>query len=256
MNIIACFKVVPEEQDITVNSNGDISIDKAKLTVSNYDLNGIEAGTQLAEENSGNLIALSVGAAKIDDSKLKKTVLSRGPESLYLIADDSLDNMDTHQTAQALKSGVEKIGQYDLILCGDGSADLYAQQVGAQLGELLNVPTVNSVSKISVADGKAIVERTLEDEVETLEVPLPAVISVTADINQPRIPSMKQILGAGKKPSTVWSAGDAGFTLPAQSVDVLETKAPEQVDRKQIVIEGDSDDAIKEFVEKIAVELR
>ena len=143
-----------------------------------------------------------------------------------------------------------------LILCGDGSADLYAQQVGAQLGQLLNVPTVNSVSKISVADGKAIVERTLEDEVETLEVPLPAVISVTADINQPRIPSMKQILGAGKKPSTAWGSGDAGLAVPAQSVDVLETKAPEQVDRKQIVIEGDSDDAIKEFVEKIAVELR
>lgn len=256
MNIIACFKVVPEEQDIAVNSNGDISIDKAKLTISNYDLNAIETGAQLVDENGGNLMALSVGASKIDDSKLKKTVLSRGPESLYLVADDSLDNMDTHQTAQALKAGIDKIGQYDLVLCGDGSADLYAQQVGAQLGELLNVPTINSVSKISVSDGKAIVERTLEDEVETLEVPLPAVISVTADINQPRIPSMKQILAAGKKPSNAWSPSDAGLAVPAQSIEVLETKAPEQVDRKQVVIEGDSDDAIKEFVEKIAVELR
>ena len=63
-------------------SNGDLSLDKAKLTISNYDLNSIEAGTQLVEANGGNLIALSVGAAKINDSKLKKNVLSRGPESL------------------------------------------------------------------------------------------------------------------------------------------------------------------------------
>jgi electron transfer flavoprotein beta subunit len=156
-----------------------------------------------------------------------------------------------------LKAGIEKIGEYDLVLCGDGSADIYAQQVGAQLGQLLNIPTINSVSKIvSVTDGKATVERTLEDEIETLEVPLPAVISVTADINVPRIASMKQILSAGKKPSTVWTAGDAGLTIPTNSIEVLETKAPEQVDRKQIVVDGDSDDAIQEFIEKIAVELR
>lgn len=256
MNIIACFKVVPDEQDIMVNPNGEISIDKAKLTISTYDVNCIEAGIQLVEANGGSLIGLSVGPAKIDDSKLKKNVLSRGPESLYLIADDSLDHLDTHQTAQALKAGIEKIGSYDLILCGDGSSDLYAQQAGVQLGQLLSIPTINSVSKISVADGKAIVERTLEDEVETLEVPLPAVISVSADINEPRIPSMKQILSAGKKPSTVLKASDIGLTVPASSIEVLETKAPEQVERKQIVIEGDSDDAIQQFIEKIAVELR
>ena len=104
------------------------------------------------------------------------------------------------------------MANYDLVLCGEGSADLYAQQVGVQLGQLLNVPTINSVSKIvSVADGKVTVERTLEDEVETLEMPLPAVISVTSDINEPRIPSMKQILGAGKKPSTIWTVGDVGI---------------------------------------------
>ncbi|MBM4764580.1 electron transfer flavoprotein [Bacillus sp. B15-48] len=256
MNIVTCFKVVPEEQDITIQSNGDISFDKAKLTVSNYDLNSIEAGVQLVEANGGSLTALSAGTTKINDSKLKKNVLSRGPESLYLVADDSLDNMDTHQTAQVLKAGIEKIGSYDLILCGEGSADLYAQQVGAQLGQLLNVPTINSISNISVVDGKVTVERTLEDEVETLEVPLPAVISVTADINMPRIPSMKQILGAGKKPSTVLTAEDVSSAKLENSIEVLETKAPEQVERKQDIIEGDSDDAIKQFVEKIAVELK
>lgn len=256
MNIVTCFKVVPEEQDIVVTDNGDLLTEKAKLTISNYDLNGIEAGAQLAKSNGGTLTALSVGASKINESKLKKNVLSRGPQSLYLVADDSLDNLDTHQTSQVLKAGIEKIGNYDLILCGEGSADLYAQQVGAQLGQLLNVPVLNGISKISIEDGKAIVERTLEDEVETLEVTLPAVLSVTSDINVPRIPGMKEILGAGKKPSSVWRAEDVNISGLTKTVNVLETKSPKQVDRKQIIVEGDSDDAIQEFIEKISGELK
>ncbi|MHB8074759.1 electron transfer flavoprotein [Desulfosporosinus fructosivorans] len=256
MNIITCFKVVPEEEDIIIKSNGELSFERAKMTISNYDLNSIEAGTQLIEANSGTLIGLSVGGSKIDDSKLKKNVLSRGPESLYIVADDTLDNMDTHQTALALKAAIEKIGAYDLVLCGEGSADVYAQQVGVQLGQLLNLPTINSISKITEADGKVIVERTLEDEVETIEITLPAVVSVTSDINLPRIASMKQILAAGKKPSTVWKAGDVNLAKLSNSIEVLETKAPKQVDRKQEIIEGDSDEAIKKFIEKISGELQ
>lgn len=256
MNIITCFKVVPEEEDILVTSSGDLSFERAKLTISNYDLNAIEAGTQLVEDNGGTHTALCVGGSKIDDSKLKKNVLSRGPECLHLVADEALDNMDTHQTALALKAAIEKVGACDLVLCGEGSADLYAQQVGVQLGQLLNVSTLNSVSKITEANGKVIVERTLEDEVETVEVTLPAVLSVTSDINLPRIATMKQILAAGKKPSTVWKASDVNLAQPANSIEVLETKAPKQVDRKQEVIEGDSEDAIKQFVAKISGELK
>ncbi|MBP1764240.1 MAG: Electron transfer flavoprotein alpha/beta-subunit [Firmicutes bacterium] len=256
MNIITCFKVVPEEQDIIIKSNGELSFERAKTTISNYDLNSIEAGTQLIEANGGTLIALSVGAANIDDSKLKKNVLSRGPESVFLLADAQLENSDTHQTALALKAAIEKIGNYDLILCGEGSADLYAQQVGNQLGQLLNLPTVNSITKITEGKGKVVVERTLEDEVETLELDLPAVVSVTSDINLSRIPSLKQILAAGKKPSTVWSLADVNLTKPADTIEIIETKAPQQVERKQDVVEGDSEDAIKKFIEKIAVELK
>ncbi len=80
----------------------------------------------------------------------------------------------------------------------EGSADLYAQQVGVQLGELLGIPVINSVSKITVEDNKCIAERSLEDELEVLEISLPAVICVTTDINQPRIGGMKEILAAGK----------------------------------------------------------
>lgn len=256
MQIITCFKVVPEEQDITVTAGGDLVFDRAKLTVSSYDLNAIEAGAQLAEAYGGLLVGLSAGAANIDDSKLKKNVLSRGTESVYLAADSNFSDLDTYQTASVLKAAIEKIGAYDLVICGEGSSDLYAQQVGIQLGQLLNIPTINSISKITIEGKNVIVERSLEDEVETLEITMPAVISVTSDINLPRIPSMKQILAAGKKTSITWTAADIGLSQPKQTIEILETKAPKQADRKQEVIEGDSDEAVQKFIKAISKELK
>lgn len=97
-------------------------------------------------------------------------------------------------------------------MCGEGSADLYAQQVGAQLGELLNLPTVNAVSRLTVEGNKLIAERTLEEVVEVLEIQLPAVVAVTTDMNQPRLPGMKEILAAGKKPVTEWQLTDIDVT--------------------------------------------
>lgn len=256
MNIIACFKVVPEDQDINIKSNGELSFENAVMTISSYDLNSIEAGTQLIEVNGGTLVALSAGASNITSSKLKKDVLSRGPESLFFVTDDNLKNMDTHQTAVVLKAAIEKIGDYDLILCGEGSADLYTQQVGIQLGQLLNVPTINNINKIVEVSGKIVVERILEHEVETIEITLPAVVSVTSGINLPRIPSLKQILAAGKKPSTVWSLEDINLLTHINSIEVMEIKAPKKGERKLDIIEGDSDEVIKEFIGKILQELK
>ncbi len=101
------------------------------------------------------------------------------------------------ETALALASAAEKIG-FDLLLFGEGSGDIYAQQVGLLTGELLKLPVINAVSHIQRDGDKIIVERTLEEDVEIIELTLPAVLCVTSDINVPRIPSMKAILGAGK----------------------------------------------------------
>lgn len=256
MKIITCFKVVPDEQDIEISADRTLSFSRAKPVISNYDLNGIEAGVQLAESGNHEVIGLSIGGKDIDNSKLKKNALSRGIASLTMVADDDLKELDTHQTASILKAAVEKIDSYDLIICGEGSSDLYSQQTGIQLGTLLDINTVNNVSKITESDGKIIVERTLEKEVEVLEVPLPAVLSVSSFINLPRIPGMKNILAAGKKPSTIWTLNDLSADKPLPTLQIEETKAPEQMQRKQDIIDGDSAENIQAFIAKIAVELQ
>lgn len=255
MNIIACYKIVPEEQDIVVRPDRSLSFDKAEWKIGQYDLPAVEAGMNIVETAGGKLSALSVGPKTVENSKLKKGILSRGPEELFLVADDALTNADTHQTADTLAKAVQRIGDFDLVLCGEGSGDFYAQQVGAQLGELLGVPVLNAVSKITAEGGKVIVERTLESEVEVLEVALPAVISVTTDINKPRIPGMKEILAAGKKPVTTWNLSEIGSNDLNRTTEVRSTLAPQQTDRKRTVLEGDSDEVVGKLYEFLRKEL-
>lgn len=255
MNVIACFKVVPEEQDIVVQPDRNLSFARAEWKIGQYDLNAVEAGMQIVEAVGGKVSALTIGDKQADNSKLKKGILSRGPEDLFLVIDDRFGNADSHLTAKALEAGIRKIGSFDLVLCGEGSGDLYSQQVGIQLGELLNVPTLNAVSKITPAGDKLVVERTLENEVEILEITLPAVISVTTDINLPRIPSMKNILAAGKKPVTQWGTTDIGLEDAKKPTEIISTLAPEDVDRKQIIFEGDSEEAVQKLFESIHKEL-
>jgi electron transfer flavoprotein beta subunit len=223
-------------------------LDKAEWIIGDYDLQAIEAGMRLAEATSGKVIGLTAGPSQINNSKLKKDVLSRGPDEMIMIIDDLLLNADTATTSAVLAAAIQKLGGADVILCGEGSADLYFQQVGLQLGEKLGLPTINAVSKIDIEGGKLVVERSLEDEVEVLDVPLPAAISVTTDINQPRLPTMKEILKASKKPVNEWKLADLGLGGDLSKVNVLSTRAPRQVERKQILIPGSPDEAVQALV--------
>ena len=241
MNIVVCCKVVPDDQDIQVAADGTLDYSKAKPIVSAYDLNAIEAAAQLAD--GGRVVAVTAGPADIDDSKLKKNILARGVDELYMTADDACKGLDAHAAAAALADLVAKAGEYDLILCGDGSADNYAQQVDVQLAAKLGLPVVTAATKITAKDGALEVERTLEDVVEVVEVPLPAVVSVAPDIALPRIPGMKDILAAGKKPMGVAGADGAYES----ALEVLSCKAPEQAERKLEVMDASEDGAIEKF---------
>jgi electron transfer flavoprotein beta subunit len=223
----------------------------AALKIGDYDLNALEEGAQLAAATGSEFVALTANDGRAEDSKLRKNVLSRGPEANYSAVDDSLASADSYNTAQALKAAIAKIGDYDLILTGEGSADSYSQQVGIQLGALLGIPALNAVNSIALDGDKATITRLLDDEVETLEVQLPAVFQLASSINTPRIPSMKDILGAGKKPSTTFSAADLGLSPADNLCAVVSTLAPEQKARACEVMEGADEDTLNAFVAKI-----
>ena len=252
MKIVVSFKVVPDDQDIQVAGDRSLDYSKAHLIASTYDLNAMEAAVQLAGTVEGSeVVAMTAGAAKIDDSKLKKSVLARGLNELFMAADDAYADMDAHATAVALADLTKKIGDFDVIMCGDGSSDNYAQQVDVQLAATLGLPVVNGVSKITANGDTLVCERTLEDVIEVVEVATPCVISVLPDIATPRIPGMKDILGAGKKPMNVEGAGATAENV----LEVVDCKAPVAADRKLEIIDAADDGAIEKFVAAIKAAL-
>ena len=235
MRIAVAFKAVPDAQDVQVAGDRTLDFSKAKLTISEYDKNALELGAQLADE----AVAITVGGKDIDNSKLKKDVMARGMGHLYMAADDALADVRA------------KAGDVDAVICGDGSADNYLQQVDVQLAEKLGWPVVTAACKVEVNGSTAVVTRALEDCTEVVEVELPAVISVTPDVAEPRIPGMKDILAAGKKPMDVAGADNA----PAAALTTVECLAPEQVARKQEIVDAADDGAIEKLAAAVKAAL-
>lgn len=260
MNIVVCCKLTPDASDIEVKADGSISVERAEWIIGGFDLQAIEAGLRLAGsdgEDGGKLIALSAGPEKINNSKLRKDLLSRGPQELYLVVDPALKDANTAQTASVLAAAVRKIGDVDLVLFGEGSADLYFQQTGIQVGEMLGWPVVNAVSKIEVVDDAVRVERSLEDEIEVVQIPLPAALAVTTDIHQAHLPTMKDILSAARKPVTTWSLADLEEASTQESsgqIEILATRAPKKVTRKNILLEGSVEEMVDGLVEYLSKE--
>lgn len=255
MNIIVCYKIVPDEQDAVVGADRTLSFDRATLKVGDYDLNALEAGAQLAATCGARLVGLTVGGDAVEDSKLKKAVLARGADENVALKDAALAHAGSTLTSRALKAALASIGDFDLVLTGEGSADRYAQQVGIQLGELLGLPVVNAVSALELDGSRALVERVVGNQIEKLEVPLPAVLSVVADMNTPRIPSMKDILSAGKKPSRVVTSSEIGLDDLSENLETISTLAPEQRDRACVVVEGDDEESVKAFLANMQAQL-
>lgn len=251
MNIAVMVKVLPDDQDVLVTLGGELDFSKAKSVVSTYDLNAIEAAAQLAAETGSHVSAISVGPKKIDDSKTKKNILSRGIDDLYFVADDAFEMADAHRTAQALAGVVRAMGDADLIVCGDGSADLYAQQVDVQLAEALGRPVVNGVIAIRLEGDGIVVDRILENEKECVRLSLPAVVSVSPDVAVPRIAGMKDILAAGKKPVSPYAAGDIGG-VAAEAVETVGVRAPEPTPRKKELFDASQDGDLDKFVAALA----
>jgi electron transfer flavoprotein beta subunit len=242
MRIIACIKAAPDDADIVVRADRTLDFSRAQNKIGSYDLNAVEAARQLADQVGGEVIGLSVGAEALAGTKLRKDVLSRGLDSLVVVPGDP--EADSYQSAAALATAIGELGPSDLVLLGAGSSDRYDQQVGNQLGAILAVTTLNEVNAITADGGQLRVERVLGDTVQEIGVELPAVLSVTSGINTPRIAGMKDILAAGKKPVT-----EVAANMPAASTRRVSLLAPEQVDRRRVVVEGDPADVAQQLAQ-------
>jgi electron transfer flavoprotein beta subunit len=243
LKIVACYKCVPNTDNIAAAPDRTFSLDGAEWEIGQYDLRAIEEAARLAAETGASAVALSAGGDVISNSKLKKSVLSRGMSELVGIQSPALNGADSYVTASALRDAISGMEDVSLVICGEGSSDAYNQQVGNILGGMLGWTTINCISKIEIEGDMIKAERTADDGIELLRFNMPAVISVTSDINVPRIPSMKDILGAGKKPSSVQEPE----SICESASEVISVLAPESRSRACNIFETADEAAISEF---------
>jgi electron transfer flavoprotein beta subunit len=199
--LIACFKWVVDEAYIRRGASGGLDFSSVDYKISDYDRNAIEEAVRLKEGHGGSVIAVTVGVPEA--AKGVKDALSRGTDQAVFLADPSFNDLEPSQTAFLLAEAIRsRIGSYDLILCGEGSSDLYAQQVGPRLAEYLGIPCLSFVQKLFLEGGEVRAERRVEEGIEVVTAPMPAVVTVLPEINSPRIPGVKDTLMASKKPVT------------------------------------------------------
>lgn len=252
--LLVCYKWVLDEQDIKIA--GDLSLDtgRAKYKISDYDKNAIEEGALLAEKHGVGVEAITFGTIAAKQSL--KDALSRGIDKVYWIGDATGEQADAFVTANVLAGAIKKMGQYDLILCGEGSSDSYSQQTAPRLAALLGIPAITFVQKLDIADGKVVATRKLGDCIEEITVTGPAIISVLPEINKPRIPGLKQVMAAAKKPSEEVKISDLGLSAEEVSPKVRALSVKGYVmDRKKVIFkEANQADNVAKLVASLAQE--
>jgi len=248
--IIVCLKQAVDVSQLKADpATRQLLIASAPKKMSDFDKNALEEAIRI-KEKLGDVEIFTLTVTSEDAKAVLREALAMGADKAYVVYDPSLKDIDTSGTAHILAEAIKKIGGFNLVLCGETSLDSFSGLVGSRLAEMLNLPQISSVRKLSVEGDTVTAERTLEDAVETVKAEMPALIMVTREINQPRIPSLMMIMKASKKEIVMWTAGDLGAQKDklGSKIEVIEVLAP-KTERKKIKITGEN---VQEIADKLA----
>ena len=230
MNIVVAMKQIPDLQQIRIRNRQPV-LNDIPLTFGNIDKNALEAGVQLKETIGGKVIVIAAGSDALEDTI--KEALAAGADEACLIINDQLENIESATSAEILAGAIKNMEDVGIIIFGEGSGDNYSGQAGSRVAGILGLPQVAYAKSIHVSENRATIVRSLEDCDEVLETELPVIVSVLADINEARIPSVTQILKAGKKPKEI-------LNLEIPVAGLLETLSnlAAEMKRKQLEIKN------------------
>jgi len=217
MHTIVCVKQVPDPEIPPAKFKIDPVAKKVipptgvPPVISVYDERAVEAACRLKDKHKGKITVISLGSEKATD--VVRHAISMGADDGYVLQDEAFENLDSFGTAYVLGKAIQKIGGYDLILCGRQAADWGAGQVGSILGEILGLPVITLACDIQAEDKKLKVKRILKDGFEVIEAPMPALVTVSSEIGLPRLPAGMALMLARRKQIPIWKAKDIGVDL-------------------------------------------
>jgi electron transfer flavoprotein beta subunit len=229
MNIIVCLKQVPGTTKVAINPETNTLVRQGIENIVNpFDTYALEEGVRLKERYGGKVTAISMGPAQAE--AMLRDAISCGADEVILLADRAFAGSDTLATSYTLAKLVEKIKDYDLVICGRQTLDGDTAQVGPEMSEVLGIPFISYVSKIEeINDGYMIAHRMVEEGHEVIETTLPALITVAKEINVPRLPSLRGLTKAKKAVVPIWGANEI------------------QVDEEEVGLNGSATKVIKIF---------
>ncbi len=246
MHIVVCVKQVPD-WDIPPAS---FKVDEAAKKVvpppgvapvpSQFDAIAVEASMRIKDAVADTKVTImSMGAATARD--VIKHGLAMGGDEGVLLVDDAFNDLDSTGAATVLSSAIKKLGDVDLVLTGRQAVDWDFGVTGTLIAEMLGAPVITLAKSVTVAGGKVTAERVLPDSLETVEASLPAVVTVSNELGEPRYPKLQQIMAAAKKQVNTWGAGDLGLDAAALAPRLtLEKLFVPVVDTKVEIMEGDT----------------
>lgn len=211
---------------------------------------GVEAGLRLVEEHGGEVTLVSMGPPAAAEAV--KRGLSMGAHRGILISDDALAGADALATATVLAAALGG-RDFDLIIAGVESTDGYTGTMPSTLAELLGLPQLTFATSLSVTGSSVRVDRQSPDGYQVVECPLPALITVTAGVNEPRYPSFKGIMAAKKKPMEQLALGDLPVELDVRQKVVQVTQAEERRAGQVVAADGDTAGRIADLLAEAKV---
>jgi len=254
MHVIVCVKQIPDpalpgELDPSTNTLKR----EGKLILDESDSYGVEMALQLVSTAGDGEVSL-VSMAPNDEVSGLRTALAMGAAKAVLVSDPSLAGADALTTAKVLAAATKKLGDADLIIAGTESSDGYTGTVPEQMAEVLGLPSVTFAKTVEVADGTLKVDRQTEEGYDEVTCPLPAVVSVTAGVVEPRYPSFKGIMSAKKKPVETVTAADLGVESVSWAQQIVSVEdAPAREAGEIIEDDGESFNKIVEFLDELKV---
>lgn len=245
MNIIVCAKQVPDASEIKIDSSNKPVLSGVSQKISDIDKNAMEEAIKIKDKHGGKITVVTIGPGDAKE-RIKELLAMGADEGMLVIAPN---NIDYFMTANLLAGAIKKTGEYDLVLCGEASTDLFSGQIGPRLAATLKIPQITYAQKVDAEKDKITADRNLGDTLVTIESAYPALVTVTKEINEPRLPSLMQILAAANKPINEVSADELSKETPL--VETVELRGV-KMERKNVIYKDDVEESVKELVNNLA----
>jgi electron transfer flavoprotein beta subunit len=255
MNIVVCIKQVPDVAEVRWDPETGALIRKGVPSIINpNDKNAIEAALQIREKQGGEITVLSMGPSQVEEAL--REALSMGADKAVRLTDKAFAGADTWATSYTLSLAIRRMPQWDLIICGKEASDGMTAQVGPQLAECLNIPQLTYAIDIESRDGKVRIWQRLGDLQRALEAPLPALVTVEKELNDPRVPAMDKIIEAYGKEITVWKAEDLEgvrehFGLKGSPTKLRKVYTPRRERGDAEILNGTPEEDARKLVSKL-----